>query len=235
MPFQARDVMLRAQHVLQDVGSVRWTAPELLMWLNDGLREIALRKPNATAEAVELPLQKGTYQRLPEAYQSLLSINRNLGTLDASVAGRAGGRIVTQVQRDVMDAIQPGWQNPGVMPYSAQVVNYIKEISDPAGFYVVPGNDGNGIVEATVSRLPAEVPSPAEDVGNADAYTAVVDIRDIYRNALLDYMLYRAFSKDMNIVGGSQRAAMHYQQFAESLGIKTQIEDLTRQAARVQQ
>lgn len=235
MPFQAREVMTRAQYILQDAGAVRWTAPELRLWLNDALREIAIRKPNATAESVELSLQRGTYQRIPDEFQSLISINRNLVTLDDSPERRGGGRIVTPTMREVMDAQIPGWQDNAKLPYARQVMHYIEEIIDRRSFYVVPGNDGTGIVEATVSRIPAEVPVPAGNVLDAESYDTVVEIGDIYRSALVDYSLYRAFSKDMNIQGGAQRAQMHYQQFADALGIKVQMEDMTRQAARMQQ
>ena len=235
MPFEARDVMIRAQYVLQDSGAVRWTAPELRLWLNDGLREIAIRKPNATSASVELNLQKGTFQKLPVGYQSLVRITRNLATLDASPDKRGGGRAITKIHREVMDAQIPGWQDDDVLPYSAQVMHYIEEIIDRRSFYVVPGNDGTGIVEAVVSKVPPEIPAPASDILDVDSYDTVVDLADEYRNALVDYSLYRAFSKDMNIAGGAQRAQMHYQQFADTLGIKMQMEDMTRQAARMEQ
>jgi hypothetical protein len=235
MAFQAKEVMLRAQYVLQDAGAVRWTAPELRLWLNDGLREIAIRKPNATSASVEIALAKGTYQKLPAGYQALVRITRNLDTLDDSVDKRGGGRAITKIHREVMDAQIPGWQDSSVLPYSKQVMHYIEEIIDRRSYYVVPGNDGTGTVEAIVSRVPAEIPEPATAILDVDSYDTVVEIADEYRNSLVDYSLYRAFSKDMNIAGGAQRSQMHYQQFADALGIKVQMEDMTRQAARMEQ
>jgi hypothetical protein len=74
-----------------------------------------------------------------------------------------------------------------------------------------------------VASLPAEISTPT-DLLNIDAYTAVVDLQDIYRNALVDYILYRCFSKDMNLPGAAQRAPAHYQMFMTALGMKAQGE-----------
>ena len=41
MTFYARHVMSRASIILNDVGAVRWTAPELRNYLNDALRALA--------------------------------------------------------------------------------------------------------------------------------------------------------------------------------------------------
>lgn len=234
MAFTAADVMLRAQYILQDASAVRWTPPELRLWLNDALREIAIRAPNATSASVEITLQQGTYQTLAAEYQSLLRITRNLTTLDASASKRGGGRVVTPIAREIMDAQLPGWQDNAVLPYARTVIHYIEEILDPRSFYVVPGNDGNGVVEAIVSRVPQEVPVPAAPASPLDvaSYTTTVQLADVYRNAVVDYMLYRAFSKDMQLAGAFERARAHYGQFADALGIKLQMDQAGRMAAR---
>lgn len=233
MAFSATDIMRRALYVLQDHDAVRWTAPEMRLWVNDALREIAVRKPTATAASVEIALQTGTWQQLPDAYQSLIEVTRNLATLDGDVARRGGGRVVTPVRRQDMDEALPGWQDAAVLPYSAVVQHYIEEPIDRRAFYVVPGNDGTGRVEAVVSRLPDEVAEPpfgsATDV---QAYTAPLDMRDEYRGAVLDFVLYRAYSKDMQLAGAAARAAAHFQQFAEVLGTGQATETAHRAARR---
>ena len=56
---------------------------------------------------------------------------------------------------------------------------------------------------------------------------ATISIDDIYANALNDYILYRAYSKDATYAQNGQLAVAHYSALANSLGIKTQNE-LTR-------
>ena len=42
-------------------------------------------------------------------------------------------------------------------------------------------------------------------------------VPDIYGNVVLDYILYRAYSKDSEFAGNQTRAASHYAAFAASL------------------
>jgi hypothetical protein len=226
MAFTAKDVMLRATTVLQDAGAVRWPATELLLWLNDAVRELALHKPNAVAETAELSLAQGTWQSLPAEYISLIRVSRNLTNVAADVGGRTGGKAITPIVREILDAQMPGWQDLTVLPASPNVTHIIQDMMDPRSFYVVPANDGTGIIEAIVSKMPADIVQPTNPL-DIDSYTATVDLPDIYRNALVDFVLYRAFSKDMNLAGNAQRAGAHYQQFAQAIGMKTQTEQVT--------
>jgi len=50
--------------------------------------------------------------------------------------------------------------------------------------------------------------------------TRYMGLDDIYSNAVLDYCLYRSYSKDAEYAANAQRAAAHYQQFAQSIGIR---------------
>jgi hypothetical protein len=51
-----------------------------------------------------------------------------------------------------------------------------------------------------------------------------IKIVDSYANAMLDYMLYRAYSKDAEYAANAQRAMGHYQAMQAALGIKTQTD-----------
>ena len=47
-------------------------------------------------------------------------------------------------------------------------------------------------------------------------------------NALIDYCLFRAFTKDSEFAGNAQRAGTHYQLFAVSVSGKAQIDALIK-------
>lgn len=213
MAFTAQSVISQAQSTLQDAGGVRWLLPELLGYLNAGTREIALQKPNATAVTVEIELSAGTKQTLPAGYHRLLSAQRNV----------ANGRAITPVVREVLDLQIPGWHNTSVLPFSPTVAHIMDDPFDTATFYVCPGNDGEGEIEVILSRLPAPIPVPSSQM-DITAYTAEVAVPDIYQNALVDYVCYRAFTKDINVPGIAQRAEAHYALFQQALGIKSQNE-----------
>lgn len=238
MTILASEIFDRVRRVAQDETSVRWPLVELRIWINDALREIVLQKPTASARTVVLPLVAGTYQSVPSQYISLLRVTRNLKT--GANSPRIGGRAIRVVPRDILDAQHPSWHDSSVVPLSVEVKHVIFDPADPMAFYVYPGNTGSGFVEATVSANPTPVPLPAleSDYEVLSAYAVPLDIQDVYANALLDYVLYRAYSKDAQYAGNAQRAAGHYQQFANSLGMKVKVDavanpNVTTQAASV--
>lgn len=219
MAFTAQDVLQKVRTILNDSSSVRWTLPELRMWLNDGLREIALQKPSATAVTATLTLVEGTKQTIPATYHALIQVIRNTTTGGTPVPGKS----ITPIARETIDTAIPGWHDEAVLPFTIPVTHVLDDLIDMRTFYVVPGNTGTGAVEAILSKLPTEVAAPSNPLDIA-SYTATVDMADIYQNALIDYMLYRAFSKDTDLASSGQRAAAHMDLFMRALGIKKQAE-----------
>ena len=213
MPFTAKSVISSAQNTLQDAGGVRWLLPELLGYLNAGVREVALQKPSATAETTTMNLVEGTEQTLPSGYHRLLT----------GISNEGNGRAITPVVREVLDMQIPGWHSTSVLPFNVSVSHICDDPFDTSKFHVCPGNDGLGEIRAILSRLPAPIALPATPM-DIDSYTATVEIPDIYENALVDYICYRAFSKDINVAGAAQRAQAHYQLFQGALGIKRQVD-----------
>lgn len=223
MPVQARDVLGRAQKLIQDLTSIRWPLPELAGWLNDGAREVAIHKPSAVAGSVVIPLVSGTRQTIPAGGLQLMRVIRNLkiGSTDSI---RLGGRAIRLVERDVLDTQAPDWHDSDSVPYVPEAKHFIFDAQDPKAFYVYPGNDGRGIVEALVSQAPVPVPESGASLSD---YAVNLPIPDVYANALLDYVLYRAYSKDASFAENLTRADAHYNAFSTSLGIKTSMESTT--------
>lgn len=224
MAFTARDVMRRASLVLNDVEQVRWTSEELFGWIREACRQIALLKPSAVSKHVEIALVEGVLQSIPQDAVALVRVTRNL--LSASGASpREGGTAITPATRHSMDSLIPGWTDPNVIPFSDRVAHVIQDMADPRAFYVVPGNDGTGRIEAIVAVMPPEMADPADPL-DVDSYEAEVPVPDIYEAAVTDYVLYRAFSKDAALPGSAARAMAHYQTFAQAIGVKAQMDAL---------
>jgi len=214
MTMVAREVLERARRVLNDEDSVRWTLDELRVWLNDGMREVVLQKPEASSKTFAHTLVEGTLQTLPSAYHYLLRVRRNLKT-DA----RSSGAAITVIDRDILDAQMSDWHDSVYVPFEKTVRHVVFDEADPRSFYVYPGNDGTGRVELVASQLPADVlASPTPD--NIATYTTVLALPDIYRGALVDYVCYRAFIKDAQFSANAARGATHYQAFANAVGFK---------------
>lgn len=218
--FQQRDVMIEASLILQDDAFTRWPLPVLNLFINGALREILLHKPNAFAQTVELPLARGALQTMPPEYPVLLRIVRNVEITDASPSGRSGGAQVTLISRQMMDAINPNWTNPRSVRPDKAVKHFMFDVAQPETFYVYPPNDGRGLVEAMVAAEPARIEAPPSARELVDSWSAVVPIKESYRQAVIDYVLFRSFSMDLSIPGMAQRAQMHRQSFDQALGIK---------------
>lgn len=88
----------RAAVLLQDPTNIRWPLPELLNWLNDGQREVVLRKPNASVRNAPLVMVAGTKQSIPADGVQLLDVVRNLP-----------GSAIRIVDREILDAQLPDW------------------------------------------------------------------------------------------------------------------------------
>lgn len=217
MAETAASLLTKASIILQDDDNLRWTLAELVGWLNDGLKAVIIVQPQSHAESVALALAEGTLQSLTDPkHIRLLRIIRNL----SSAAPRAGGRAIRITDRSLLDTQAPYWHDPSDTPYRKEVRQYVFDETCPQEFYVYPGNDGTGLVEAIVSTVPTLV-EPTGDPESIASYEVAIDLREPWGPILIDYVLYRAYLKDAP-EGGAGKAAIHYQQFATALGVKDQ-------------
>jgi len=199
-----QQIVDKARRILQDTtsGGTRWLDNELLGWINDSQREIVLLKPNAYSSVEDLQLAEGTKQSLPATGLMLLSIVRN-----------TNGRVVRRVDRNILDSENPDWHAAASSP---TVEHYTFDEDAPDTFWVYPPqpSTGFGTVELIYAKSPADLGSLA----------TAITLNDIYSNVVLDYVLYRAYSKDTDYAGNQQRAVNHYQAFNAALGVRTQID-----------
>ena len=202
------NLITRAQDTLQDTTSVRWPEAELLRYINDAQREIVNFRPDASSKTANLQLVTGTLQSLPTEGLRLIKVTRNMS--DAS-GGATGARAIRLVSVDILNTQEPDWNNPSVSgdaAHGTNVKHYIFDEDDPRRFYVYPGVAGNAYVEIVYSKSPT-------DLGNT---SATIDLDDTYGNAIVYYVLFRAYLKDAEYAGNQQRAGQHYQLFTTSLG-----------------
>lgn len=222
MAVYASDIIARAQIIVQDTTGVRWPYAELLNWLNDGQREVALYKPSATAQNVAIMLTSGTLQSIGTGGLALLRIIRNLKTPVGTP--RLGARACRIVDREVLDSQHPDWHDSTVFPYEKVVKHFCFDDSDPTNFYVFPGNNGTGAVEAVISKSPDDIVPLVANSQVLTDYRKLINVPEIYANCLLDYTLFRAYSKDADYAGNADRSGGHYAMFTAALGAKQQNE-----------
>jgi len=204
------DILDRAGIILQDNTNVRFPNLELLKFFNDAQKEVVLHRPDAKMVNTTYNCVDGSKQTLPSAALRLIEIVRNVG-----------GRAVTQVQRRILDETLPNWHETAAG--ANKIEHFVYDPADPKNFYVYPkGAAGTHSLEIVYSAAPTEI-----SISNFDTDTTTISLDDVYANCILDYILYRSYQKDSEFAGNAQRAMMHYQSFANALGVKTQADGAT--------
>ena len=101
MTVSVQSVIDRIQVTLQDTTGIRWpVVNELVLFINDAQREIALLKPDATAVNTTVTLVAGTKQDIPAAGNRLLRVVRNM----SAASNGTGARSIRLVSREVLAA-----------------------------------------------------------------------------------------------------------------------------------
>jgi hypothetical protein len=154
-------------------------------------------------------LSTGTEQTLPSGGLRLIKVTRNMSGTASDATGAKSIRIV---EEDLLNSIEPDWHDPTVTGSSAHgsiIKNYLFDPDDPKKFYVYPGvaSGSNAYVELIYSKLPTDLSS----------VSSTIDLEDTYGNAILNFVLYRAYLKDAEFAGNQQRTATHYQLFIGSI------------------
>ena len=202
---KAVDLINRVSITLQDPTFVRWTQSELLNYLNDAQRQVVLFRPDAKAVNAPFTCANSAKQTLPADGLRLISVLRN-----------TGGRAITKVDRSILDVQLPTWYETVVG--TDGVKHYVYDALDPKNFYVFPKPAAAYQIDIIYAMSPVDIV-----IANYTTDTQVIGIDDIYANALMDYMMYRAYQKDSEFAN-LNRAAVYYQAFTTSLGIKSQAD-----------
>jgi hypothetical protein len=207
MALKPNDILLRAADIIQDQTNVRWPQEELLRYLNDARREIAVVRPDLYATTSTVTLVAGTKQSLPTDGIRLIDVIRNMP------AGAAGAAIRI-VEREILDAQKPSWHTETA---SAATKHFMYDERNPRVYYLYPPATGSHQIEITYGQTPTDI--ALANIGSTELLQ-----EDVYTGAMVDYVCYRAFSKDSEYAGNAGRAQAHYQQFINSLGLGGKVQ-----------
>ena len=205
MTTTAQSLVRRATDIAQDKTSVRWQADEWVRLLNDGQRELVIYRPDVFAVVVAVALAAGVRQALPATAARLIDVPNN-----------TGGTAVRQIERSELDALRPGWR---ALTGATVIKHFMHDPRAPRIVEVYPPAAAAG---ASLDMVLANYPTDVADPGANKTFTDVagnISAPDMFANALLDYMLYRAFLKDADFAGNAARAQAHYAAFGASIGV----------------
>lgn len=205
--MQASVIIDQATDILQDKTNVRWPVEELLRALSDGQRAIVLKRPDAAAKNASVQLVPGSRQQLPTEGLRLIDVVRNMGS-----NGALAGRSIRIIQREVLDSQIPDWHSQT----GPVIKHYMLDNRDPKRFYVYPAVNTTTFVELIYSTSPSDVNSLSDNIA----------LDDIYAPALVNYVVFRAYSKDAEYTADGNAAQLHYQAFLQLLGDKTAMDGM---------
>jgi hypothetical protein len=198
MTTAVSSLIAKAKILTQDPTGVRWTDPEWILWASDGQREV-IRILRLTKNA-DVLLDPGAIQSLPADGVEIVDIPYYMSDPDVI------GLPIREVSRRVMDAAKPTW-----MYDTGTVSSWMRDETIPLRFYVhPPPPDDQALVRMHYIWIPPLL----------TADTDLLAIPDDKAPAVVDYMLYRAYSKDVDVPGSAELAALAYAQFMRGLGQK---------------
>lgn len=207
------DLISRAQTLTKDYPSVRWPVLELQQWLNDAYREIINIRPDANSMTGTYTCGTGTRQILTTSFPTaikLIDVPRNL-------SASSDKRAIRQIERRQLDDQRRGWHAEDA---TVNIEHFMFDPRLPKEFLVYPPATSGAQLEVVYSSVPVAHALTETQLNNT-ATTEVIRIDDTYANAILDYMLYRAYSKDADYAANADRANGYRQSMVESLGAKS--------------
>jgi hypothetical protein len=219
------EIISKAATLLKDVTGVRWPSLELQGWLNDAYREIVIFKPDSNTQTGAYDCVAGPRQNItgvfPEATQ-LLDVFRN-------VAAGSDKSAVKLITKETLDDMNRSWYD---LAGTTTIERFSYDPRTNKEFLVYPPAAVGAQLEVLFASVPLPHTLTAPQLSNP-ATAEVIRINDTYANALIDYVVYRAYSKDAEDSVNMSRATAHYQAFQSSIGAKTQLESAAQPGVAV--
>jgi hypothetical protein len=144
----------------------------------------------------------GIRQSIPADGWVLLRANRNMG-----LSGATSGRVLQLVAEEELTKNNPTWASDTA---TGTAVAYAYTPVLKSTFWIYPPADSSGNqIEVVYSRIPIELTTES----------TVITVLDIYAPVLLDYVLYKACSKDSEYAPGLQLAQGYLATFNAMIGV----------------
>lgn len=199
------ELLSRVKVTLLELGAegVRWTNDELVQWLNEAYTAIVGIRPDANSVTVNHALDPGTRQSLPDGGLRLHTVTRNT----------AAGSDKSALRRALMESLntmRPSWHTDTP---TQDIEVYLYNPDEPTAFYVYPPADAGAEVELIYSAVPT-----LHDADYDASKNNTLRLDSTYEAALVDYILYRAYSKDADAPQSLNRAGLHFKAFSALLG-----------------
>lgn len=194
-----QDIINQARHITNDAGTsaaiYRQDDAELLSYVNEGLKEAAILRPDLFSTVGDMTCVAGQCEQA-------ITFQDAARLLDVLCVH--GGAALTPFDRATMDQFRPGWRTDA----AGAAQNWAALNGDPLQFFIYPKAPVGQVLDVRYVRNPA-VYALNDTIG---------DLPASYAPALASYVVFRAESKDDEHVL-SQRAAAQYAVFKSLFGV----------------
>jgi len=192
------DVITRVKLILHDGALVRWGIDELVLWANDAQREIVVHRPEAYIKTEEVTLQTGPIQYVPTGGTRLIDVIYN-----------TAGTAVSLVEKGFLTTVDASWAVATAV--AEGIIHYMYDQTDPRKYFVYPNATDSTAVWISYTAIPAII-----------AVDDAIVLDESYVSCMVDYVLFRAFSKDAESAGNATRSVNHLNAFNSHLNIASQ-------------
>lgn len=214
--IKVTDIVQRVENVLQDT-NVRWPRLELQNWINESYLTITLLRPDANAESGTFTCAAGTRQVLTTDFPSalrLLDVTRN-------VAEKSSKKVVRLVARSALDDQRPTWHTEDE---TLNIQLFTFDPRQPKQFFVYPPASDEAEIEVVYSNAPNAHTLTEVELAPIGGSDEVIYLDDDYTTPIIDWVLYRAYSKDAESGANEQRASASYSAFNSTIGAKSKTD-----------
>lgn len=210
------DIIRRVEFILQDT-NVRWPRLELQSWINEAYLAITLLRPDASSKSGAFTCVEGTRQNITASFATalrLLDVTRNLTT-------SSDKKVIRAVQRPVLDDQRPAWHTETP---TENIQHFTFDPRQPKEFFVYPPASAGAEIEVVYTDAPETHSLSEADLDPATGSAEVIKLDDTYMTPIIDWVLYRAYSKDAEYGANEARAAAAYQSFNAAVNVKSQTD-----------
>lgn len=190
----------RVNNQLVDDGFIHWPKDKLLESFNDAQRAVVTMRPDANVTYFEFTCVAGARQSMPDDAVRLIDV---LNT-DAGYA-------VRNRDKKQLTELYPEWYGTTNKVPEA----FVYDERQPKFFFLFPGVTAGLKVDMVYSAIP-----PVRALSEIES---LADLDSVYSNAIIEYMLYMAHSKDFEY-SEQEKAQTHFQMFMGIMGQKIEAD-----------
>lgn len=210
----AQDIFDEVRRIIhdEDAASYRWPDAELIDYLNAGLRQIVVLVPMAnTVETIEdTGTSRVARQELPAGGIKFIRVGRNYADDGTTPQGT-----VRYCEKNVLDSFDTDWEYDSAI--KADGANFFEHFChdsrEPKVYYLYPPPAAdNKRYAAIYSAVPTAI----------TATTDTFPLDDEYINGAIQYVVYRAFTKEARQTFPDAYRNELWQNFLVALGLQEQ-------------